>query len=88
MRYVSSRKFRERLSEICLAAEREEILIDRPGGRMLRLSVVPVADAVMLEELLGKPEPFEKKPGTDVKAAEMELFSDEPRNSTKKAKNV
>ena len=75
---------------MCLAAEREEILIDRPGGRMLRLSVVSEADAMELERYLGRPEPFEKSTAGE-KTPEIQLFSDEtgnPSENDKEPKNA
>ena len=61
MKYVSSRQFRECLSRFCHEAEQEEIIIDRPGGKLLRLSAISDADAEHLRRFLGEPEGFDKK---------------------------
>lgn len=87
MRFVSSKKFRAELSAMCLAAEREEILIDRPGGRMLRLSVVNESDALELEKYLGRPEPFIEKAAAGHDEAQGTLFATEEGRDPKKKKN-
>jgi hypothetical protein len=58
MKYISTKQFRANLSKYCQDADLEDIIIDRPGGRMLRLSAVPEADTAQLREMLGKPEGF------------------------------
>lgn len=62
MKYVSSKEFRAQLSQYCLEAEKEDIIIDRPGGRLLRLQAINQVDAKLLISLLGKPKGFEEKP--------------------------
>ena len=61
MKYVSSKEFRAQLSQYCLDAEKEDIIIDRPGGRLLRLQAVSPADADQLIAFLGKPKGFDEK---------------------------
>lgn len=54
MKLFSSKAFRARFPECAGIAEREVVYIERPGGRLLQLTVVPEGDIKQILSLLGQ----------------------------------
>ena len=52
MKLFTSKALRARFSECAGVAEREIVYIERPGGRLLQLTIVPDGDVQQIRNLL------------------------------------